>query len=80
MRVVLQRVKNSSVTIDGKLYSEIGKGLMLLLGVEKGDTIDNARWLADKILKLRVFEDENEKMNYSIVDVKGEIVALEFMN
>lgn len=76
MKVVLQRVKNSSVTIDGQLYSEIGKGLMLLFGVEKGDTIENAKWLADKILKLRVFEDENDKMNYSIVDVGGEILVV----
>lgn len=76
MKIVLQRVKNSSVSIDGQLYSKIGKGLMLLFGVEKGDTIENARWLADKILKLRVFEDENNKMNHSIVDVKGEILVV----
>ncbi len=76
MKIVLQRVKRSSVTIDGQLYSEIGKGLMLLLGVEKGDNLENAKWLADKILKLRVFEDENEKMNYSVVDIWGEILVV----
>ena len=76
MKVVLQRVKNSSVTIDGQIFSEIQKGFMLLVGVEKGDTIESAKWLADKIIKLRVFEDENNKMNHSIVDVQGEILVV----
>ena len=76
MKVVLQRVKNSSVSINGELYSKIDKGYMLLFGVEKGDTIECAEWLADKVLKLRVFEDENNKMNHSIVDVQGEILVV----
>lgn len=76
MRIVLQRVKQSSVTIDGVLYSEIGKGLMLLFGVEKGDNIESAKWLAEKVLKLRVFEDENGKMNHSVCDVGGEILVV----
>jgi len=76
MKVVVQRVKSASVTIDGKLYSEIRQGLLVLFGVEKGDTIDCAKWLADKLLKLRIFEDENEKMNFSVQDVKGEILVV----
>ena len=76
MKVVLQRVKNSSVSINGELYSKIDKGYMLLFGVEKGDTIECAEWLADKVLKLRVFEEENNKMNHSIVDVQGEILVV----
>ena len=76
MKLVIQRVKQSSVTIDNKLYSQIGKGFMVLLGVEKGDKIEQAQWLCDKLLKLRVFEDENGKMNKSILDVGGEILVV----
>ena len=76
MKLVLQRVKKSSVTIDNKIYSEINKGIMILVGIEKGDTKSEAQWLADKVLKLRIFEDENDKMNLSILDVKGEILAV----
>ena len=66
MKLVLQRVKNASVTIDEELYSKIDKGFLILFGVEKGDLLENAQWLAEKVLKLRVFEDENNKMNRSI--------------
>lgn len=76
MKLVVQRVKNASVTIDKKLYSRIDKGFMVLFGVEKGDTIEQAVWLADKLLKLRVFEDENLKMNHSILDINGEILVV----
>lgn len=76
MKVVLQRVKNASVTIEGKLYSEINKGFLILFGVEKEDTIQSAQWLAEKVLKLRVFEDENGKMNRSILDENGEILVV----
>ena len=76
MKIVVQRVSDASVEIDEKKYSEIGKGLLVLFGVEKGDTLDSAEWLAEKLLKLRIFEDENEKMNLSVQDVGGEILVV----
>lgn len=76
MKGLIQRVKRASVTIDGEKYSEIGQGILVLLGVEKGDSEQNAEKLADKIMKLRIFEDENGKMNKSVQDVKGEILVV----
>lgn len=76
MKAVIQRVKSASVTIDGKLYSSIGKGILVLYGVEKGDIEDYSKYLCEKILKLRIFEDENEKMNLSIRDVEGELLIV----
>lgn len=76
MKLVVQRVKKASVTIDNNLYSQIKQGFMVLFGVEKGDTNEQAAWLADKLLKLRVFEDENLKMNHSILDINGEILVV----
>lgn len=76
MKGLIQRVKRASVTIDGKIYSEIGHGILILLGVEKGDNEQNADKLADKITKLRIFEDENGKMNKSIIDTQGEIMVV----
>lgn len=76
MKCLIQRVKRASVTIDGKLHSEINHGILILLGVEKGDNEENAQKLADKICKLRIFEDENEKMNLSVQDVQGEILVV----
>ncbi len=76
MKALIQRVKRASVTIDGELFSKIGVGLLVFLGVEKGDCEENADKLADKILKLRIFEDEQEKMNYSLMDVKGEALVV----
>lgn len=76
MKGLIQRVKRASVTIDGELYSEINQGILILLGVEKGDNQENAEKLADKICKLRIFEDENEKMNLSVQDIKGEILIV----
>ncbi len=73
---LLQRVKKASVTIDNELYSEIGAGILVLFGVEKGDTKDKADKIADKISKLRIFEDEDEKMNKSIIDISGEILVV----
>jgi D-tyrosyl-tRNA(Tyr) deacylase len=76
MIAVIQRVLNSNVVIDGKVYSEINKGLLVLLGVKKGDTKETGKHLAAKILDLRIFEDENGKMNLSVKDVQGEILVI----
>lgn len=76
MRLVVQRVKNASVTIDNKLYSNIGQGLLIFLGVDKDDVKAQADWLAGKISVLRCFEDENGKMNRSIKDINGEMLIV----
>lgn len=76
MKIVLQKVKNASVTIDNELYSSINHGYLILYGVEKGDTIEQADWLYSKVCQLRCFPDENDKMNLSIKDVKGEILVV----
>lgn len=76
MKCLIQRVKKASVTINGELYSKINAGILALLGVEKGDSIENAEKLAEKILKLRIFEDENGKMNKSLLDTKGEMLIV----
>lgn len=76
MKALIQRVKSAFVTIDGELYSKIGKGLLVFLGVEKGDTVENCEKLSQKVLNLRIFEDENDKMNLSVNDVNGEILVV----
>lgn len=76
MIAVIQRVQNSNVSIDGVINGECSKGLMILLGVAKGDTEEDARLLATKISKLRIFCDENDKMNLSIKDVDGEVLVV----
>ena len=76
MTAVLQIVKNATVYADGVLSGEIGKGLYILLGVENGDSERDAVLLADKISKLRIFADENDKMNLSINDVRGEVMVV----
>lgn len=76
MKIVIQRVKSASVTIEGKLYSSINQGILILYGVEKGDTEESSKYLAEKILKLRIFEDENEKMNLSVKDIQGELLIV----
>ncbi|MGN1329267.1 MAG: D-aminoacyl-tRNA deacylase [Eubacterium sp.] len=76
MKAVLQRVNHSSVTIDGKKKSEIGQGFMILLGVVTGDTKEDADKLIRKIPVLRVFEDENGKMNLSCLDIDGEMLVV----
>lgn len=76
MKALIQRVKRASVTVDGVKISEISKGILVFLGVEKDDEKENAEKLADKIYKLRIFEDENDKMNLSVVDVSGEILVV----
>ena len=76
MQAIIQRVKKASVSISGELFSYIDKGLLVFLGVEKEDTKENAEKLAEKIIKIRIFEDENEKMNLSVKDIKGEILVV----
>jgi D-tyrosyl-tRNA(Tyr) deacylase len=76
VRVVLQRVKNASVTVGGERVSEIGAGLLLLVGVAVGDGEAETDWLAEKISGLRIFNDGDGKMNLSVRDVEGEILAV----
>ena len=76
MRAVVQRVNRSDVTVDGKITGEIQKGFTVLLGVEEGDTSADARYMAEKITGLRVFDDEEGKMNLSLNDVNGSILAI----
>ena len=76
MRVVVQRVLNASCTIDGELYSEIEKGYLLLVGFTHSDSVKEVKYLAKKIANLRVFEDENGKMNLSLKAVNGKILSI----
>ena len=76
MKLVIQRVRESSVTIDGNIHSSIGNGLMVLVGVVVGDTTQDAEWLAAKTAALRIFDDENGVMNRSVVDVGGQVLAV----
>lgn len=76
MRCVIQRVTEASVTIDGELVGRCGKGFMILIGVHVNDTEKDLKYMAEKIPNLRIFEDENGKMNLSIKDVGGEILAV----
>jgi D-tyrosyl-tRNA(Tyr) deacylase len=76
VRVVLQRVKNASVTVSGETISEIGEGLLLLVGVAKDDGEREASWIAEKVAGLRIFNDEVGKMNLGVRDVGGEILAV----
>ena len=76
MRAVVQRVLRGSVTVDNTTVGQIGQGLVVLLGVGQGDTVDDARYLADKICQLRIFNDEQGKLNLSIQDVGGGVLAI----
>lgn len=76
MRLVIQRVNHASVTVEGERVSEILKGYMVLVGAESGDTVEDARYCADKLAGLRIFEDADEKMNLSIQDVGGSILLV----
>lgn len=73
MRALVQRVLESNLKIDGEVYSKIGKGLIVFLGITHNDTKEDAICLANKIAKLRIFEDENDKMNLCLTDVDGEL-------
>jgi len=76
MRAVVQRVKESSVTVGSDIIGKIGTGLLVFLGVSKEDTMDDVNFLADKILNLRIFEDERGKMNRSVLEVRGEMLVV----
>ena len=76
MRAVVQRVKQSSVKTNGEMVGRIGQGLLVLLGVAKGDRAEDADFLANKIINLRIFEDEDGKMNRSLLEIGGELLAV----
>ena len=76
MRAVIQRVSRAQVRVEGKIAGEIGKGLLVLLGVGQGDAVKEADYLLDKIINLRIFEDANGKMNLSLLDVDGEFMVI----
>ncbi|AEM71021.1 D-tyrosyl-tRNA(Tyr) deacylase [Allomuricauda ruestringensis DSM 13258] len=76
MRAVLQRVSKASVTVDGKVVSSIQKGLLVLLGIEDADGQEDIDWLTNKIVNLRIFNDENNIMNHSVTDVDGGIIVV----
>lgn len=76
MRIVIQRVSHASVTIEGNVKSQIGKGYLILLGVCEEDSQEDVDWLVKKVIGLRVFDDENGVMNRSIMDVDGEILVV----
>lgn len=76
MKVVIQRVSHASVSINGKVKSEIGEGLLILLGVENTDGQEDIDWLAGKIARLRIFNDENNVMNLSLKDIDGEAIVV----
>lgn len=76
MRALIQRVTQASVTIEGEVTGAIGRGYVVLLGITQSDTAEEARWLAQKLRELRLFEDEAGKMNRSLVDVGGEVLVV----
>jgi len=76
MKIVLQRVKQASVKVKGKIVGKIDRGLCLLVGVKKGDSEQEAQYLAKKIVELRIFADKKGKMNLSLLDVQGEVLAV----
>ena len=76
MRCVIQRVSRAKVTVDGEIAGEIGRGLLILLGVAREDLPKEADYLLEKTLNLRIFEDENDKMNLSLLDIKGELLVV----
>lgn len=76
MRLVIQRAREASVSVDEKVVSQIGQGLMVLVGVEVGDTEEDMKWLIGKTVGLRIFDDENGVMNRSVADIGGDVLAV----
>lgn len=76
MKVVVQRVKMAKVTVENNVVGEINEGLLILLGVTHGDTEENADYLVKKVLNLRIFRDENDKMNLSVKDIGGKVLVV----
>jgi D-tyrosyl-tRNA(Tyr) deacylase len=76
MRIIVQRVSEASVTIQGQIKSSIGKGLLVLAGFEDGDNDDELEWVSNKLINLRIFSDQNEQMNLSVKDVDGDIIIV----
>lgn len=76
MRIIIQRVSRASVTVESERISEIGNGLLILLGIEDSDTVEDIDWLCAKIAKLRIFADEKGVMNNSVIDVHGELLVV----
>jgi len=76
MRVLIQRVRSASVKVDGQIIGQIGNGLLALVGITHSDTDATVKYLADRCVKLRIFEDENGKMNRSLLDVQGEMLIV----
>ena len=76
MRLVIQRVAEAAVKVEGKTVAEIGRGLMVLVGVEEGDTREDCLWLVGKTAGMRIFDDENSVMNLSVKDIDGEVLAI----
>jgi D-tyrosyl-tRNA(Tyr) deacylase len=76
MKALIQRVQSAEVQIEGKICSEIGKGLLVFLGIEKGDSKKDIEYLVRKVIQLRIFEDSQQKMNLSALDIKGEILVV----
>ena len=76
MRAVVQRMSSASVTVDGKVVGEIGNGLVVLLGVSREDTESDADYLADRIVALRIFDDNEGRMNFSVADVGGSLLVV----
>lgn len=76
MKAVIQRVAQSSVTIEGEIFASIQKGLLILVGIEEADTKEDIEWLSSKIVNLRIFSDENEVMNLSVKDVNGDAIIV----
>ncbi|CAM3696151.1 D-aminoacyl-tRNA deacylase [Erysipelothrix urinaevulpis] len=76
MKIVIQKVKNASVDVEGILYNKINEGFVLLVGIEEGDTVEDLKRASTKIANMRIFEDNDGKMNHSILDVGGKILSI----
>lgn len=76
MKALIQRVRSASVTIENEIYSQIEEGMLIFLGIEKGDEIENAQKLAQKLVNLRIFDDNDGKMNKSLMDIQGQILVV----